>query len=203
MKINFINKNTFHGLMLIYQLYLKKIAPMKIFKLTLIAFITTTILSCSDNSNEPELDLTNESLAGNYNITILSIDIESSAEVAGVPVTISNTTIDGDTFQVDVVFNTNGTYTAGGQYRVTSTVTPVAKAPVTNTEIIVFNNSGSYSINTDENTITFMVQDQALLSGTFNVADFNENSISLAQQVEETVGDITSLINMNISLERI
>jgi hypothetical protein len=202
-KINFINKNTFHGLMLIYQLYLKKIAPMKIFKFTLIALITTAILSCSDNSYESELELTNESLAGNHNITILNIDIESSAEVAGVPVTISNTTIDGDTFQVDVVFNTNGTYTAGGQYRVTSTVTPVATAPVTNTEIIVFNNSGSYSINTDENTITFMVQDQALLSGTFNVADFNENSISLDQQVEETVGDITSLINMNISLERI
>jgi len=175
---------------------------MKIFKLTLIAFITTTILSCSDNSNEPELDLTNESLAGNYNITILSIDIESSAEVAGVPVTISNTTIDGDTFQVDVVFNTNGTYTAGGQYRVSSTVTPVATPPVTNTEIIVFNDSGSYSINSDENTITFMIQDQALLSGTFNVSDFNENSISLTQQVEETIGDITSLINMNISLDR-
>ena len=175
---------------------------MKIFKLTLIAFITTTILSCSDNSNEPELDLTNESLAGNYNITILSIDIESSAEVAGVPVTISNTTIDGDTFQVDVVFNTNGTYTAGGQYRVTSTVTPVATPPVTNTEIIVFDDSGSYSINSDENAITFMIQDQALLSGTFNVSDFNENSISLTQQVEETIGDITSLINMNISLDR-
>ena len=175
---------------------------MKIFKFTLIAFITTTILSCSDNSNEPELDLTNESLAGNYNITILSIDIESSAEVAGVPVTISNTTIDGDTFQVDVVFNTNGTYTAGGQYRVTSTVTPVATPPVTNTEIIVFDDSGSYSINSDENAITFMIQDQALLSGTFNVSDFNENSISLTQQVEETIGDITSLINMNISLDR-
>jgi len=123
--------------MLIYQLYLKKIAPMKIFKFTLIALITTAILSCSDNSYESELELTNESLAGNHNITILNIDIESSAEVAGVPVTISNTTIDGDTFQVDVVFNTNGTYTAGGQYRVTSTVTPVATAPVTNTEIIV------------------------------------------------------------------
>jgi hypothetical protein len=202
-KINFINKNTFHGLMLIYQLYLKKIAPMKIFKFTLIALITTAILSCSDNSYESELELTNESLAGNHNITILNIDIESSAEVAGVPVTISNTTIDGDTFQVDVVFNTNGTYTAGGQYRVTSTVTPVATAPVTNTEIIVFNDSGSYSVNSDENTITFMIQDQALLSGTFNVTDFNENSISLSQQVEETVGEITSLINMNISLERI
>ena len=175
---------------------------MKIFKFTLIAFITTTILSCSDNSNDPELDLTNESLAGNYNITILNIDIESSAEVAGVPVTISNTTIDGDTFQVDVVFNTNGTYTAGGQYRVTSTVTPVATPPVTNTEIIVFDDSGSYSINSDENTITFMIQDQALLSGTFNVSDFNENSISLTRQVEETIGDITSLINMNISLDK-
>ena len=103
---------------------------------------------------------------------------------------------------MDVVFNTNGTYTAGGQYRVTSTVTPVATPPVTNTEIIVFNDSGSYSINSDENTITFMIQDQALLSGTFNVSDFNENSISLTQQVEETIGDITSLINMNISLDR-
>ena len=47
-----------------------------------------------------------------------------------------------------------------------------------------------------------MIQDQALLSGTFNVSDFNENSISLTQQVEETIGDITSLINMNISLDR-
>jgi len=176
---------------------------MKIFKFTLIALITITLLSCSDNSYEPELNLTNESLAGNYNITILNIDIESSAEVAGVTVTISNTTIDGDTFQVDVIFNANGTYTAGGQYRVTSTVTPVATPPVTNTEIIVFNDSGSYSVNSDENTITFMIQDQALLSGTFNVTDFNENSISLSQQVEETVGEITSLINMNISLERI
>ena len=53
-------------------------APMKIFKFTLIALITTTLLSCSDNSYEPELNLTNESLAGNYNITILNIDIESS-----------------------------------------------------------------------------------------------------------------------------
>ena len=42
---------------------------------------------------------------------------------------------------MDVVFNANGTYTAGGQYRVTSTVTPVATPPVTNTEIIVFNDS--------------------------------------------------------------
>ena len=36
-------------------------APMKIFKFTLIALITTTLLSCSDNSYEPELNLTNES----------------------------------------------------------------------------------------------------------------------------------------------
>ena len=67
-------------------------------------------------------------MAGDYDITVLNIDIETTAEVAGVAVTISNTAIVGDTFQVDVIINANGTYSASGQYRVVSTVTPVGTA---------------------------------------------------------------------------
>jgi hypothetical protein len=175
---------------------------MKTLKFILFTLIATTILSCSDNSTEPAFILSNESLAGDYDIAVLNIDIETTAEVAGVAVTISNTAIVGDTFQVDVIFNTDGTYSASGQYRVVSTVTPVGTAPITDTEIIVFSDSGSYSVNAVDDTITFMALGDVLLAGTFNVTVFNETSVTLSQQVEETIGDITSSINMNLSLER-
>ena len=179
---------------------------MKTLKFILFTLIATTILSCSDNSTEPAFILSNESLAGDYDIAVLNIDIETTAEVAGVAVTISNTAIVGDTFQVDVIINANGTYSASGQYRVVSTVTPVGTAPITDTEIIVFSDSGSYSINAVDDTITFMPVvyplSDAFLAGTFNVTVFNETSVTLSQQVEETIGDITSSINMNLSLER-
>ena len=47
-----------------------------------------------------------------------------------------------------------------------------------------------------------MALGDTLLAGTFNVTVFNETSVTLSQQVEETIGDITSLVNMNLSLER-
>ena len=96
---------------------------MKTLKFILFAVISSTILSCADNSTEPELILSNESLAGNYNVTVLDSDIETSTIVANVPVTVANASLVGDTFQVDVVINADGTFSAGGQYRVVSTIT--------------------------------------------------------------------------------
>ena len=49
---------------------------MKTLKFILFTLIATTILSCSDNSTEPAFILSNESLAGDYDITVLNIDIE-------------------------------------------------------------------------------------------------------------------------------
>ena len=88
---------------------------MKTLKFILFAVISLTILSCADNSTEPELILSNESLAGNYNVTVLDSDIETSTIVANVPVTVANASLVGDTFQVDVVINADGTFSAGGQ----------------------------------------------------------------------------------------
>ena len=47
-----------------------------------------------------------------------------------------------------------------------------------------------------------MAQDNALIEGTFNVVIFNETTVSLNQEAEETIGELTSSINMNISIER-
>ena len=176
---------------------------MKTLKLILFAVITSTILSCADNSTEPELILSNESLAGNYDITVLDSDLETSTVVADVPVTVANASLVGDTFQVDVIINADGTFSAGGQYRVVSTITPIGTAPITETEIITLDpSSGSYILNTLQNTITFSSQDMSLLEGTFNVIVFNESTFTLNQQVEETLGDLTVKANVNLSLER-
>ena len=167
------------------------------------AVITTTILSCADNSTEPELILSNESLAGNYDIAVLDSDIETSTIVANIPVTVANASLVGDTFQVDVVINADGTFTAGGQYRIVSTITPVGSPQITETEIITVEpSSGSYILNSLQNTVTFMSQDAGLLEGTFNVIVFNETTFTLNQQIEETLGDLTLKINVNLSLER-
>ena len=176
---------------------------MKTLKLILFAVITSTILSCADNSTEPELILSNESLAGNYDIAVLDSDLETSTVVADVPVTVANASLVGDTFQVDVIINADGTFSAGGQYRVVSTITTVGTAPITETEIITLDpSSGSYILNTLQNTITFSSQDMSLLEGTFNVIVFNETTFTLNQQVEETLGDLTVKANVNLSLER-
>ena len=176
---------------------------MKTLKLILFAVITSTILSCADNSTEPELILSNESLAGNYDIAVLDSDLETSTVVADVPVTVANASLVGDTFKVDVIINADGTFSAGGQYRVVSTITPVGTAPITETEIITLDpSSGSYILNTLQNTITFSSQDMSLLEGTFNVIVFNETTFTLNQQVEETLGDLTVKANVNLSLER-
>jgi hypothetical protein len=176
---------------------------MKTLKLILFAVITSTILSCADNSTEPEIILSNESLAGNYDVAVLDSDLETSTVVADVPVTVANASLVGDTFQVDVIINADGTFSAGGQYRVVTTLTPVGTAPITETEIITLDpSSGSYILNTLQNTITFSSQDMSLLEGTFNVIVFNETTFTLNQQVEEIDGDLTVKANVNLSLER-
>ena len=62
---------------------------------------------------------------------MLDSDIETSTVVANVSVVVANASLVGDTFQVDVVINADGTFTAGGQYRVVSTITPVGTPAIT------------------------------------------------------------------------
>ena len=103
--------------------------------------------------------MSNDNIAGTYNINSFNIEtnVTSVTDVAGVevPFTVDTSTSEGDTFQVIFVLNANGSYTASGQYRVVSVVIPAVGSQFTNTEIIDFTDSGSYSLNTVNNTITF------------------------------------------------
>ncbi len=175
---------------------------MKTVKFILLLFATLSIISCNDNQSDPQLSLTTDNLAGLYHISNVEIDSEISAITSGVSVTISNATSVGDTFQVDFDINPNGTYTMDGQYRVVTTITPIGADPITNSEIIIVNDAGSYSLNPSENTITFLSQNSDFLEGTFNVTMLDETSFSISQQIEQTEGSLSSSINANASFER-
>ena len=180
---------------------------MKFFKFILVLLIAVSITGCSSNdSNEPLFVLSNTNIAGTYNINSFIVDtnVTSVTEVAGVevPFTVASSTSEGDTFQVAFVLNANGSYTASGQYRVVSVVTPAVGNQFTNTEIIDFTDSGSYSLNTVNNTITFTSVQGDFLNGELEVITFNETTITLSQEGEEVVDKVTTEIKANISFTR-
>lgn len=183
-----------------------KINLMKFLKYILILFISISITSCSDASSDLPFVLSTANIAGNYNINSLSTDtkVTSVTEVSGIliPLTVATSTITGDTFQVDFVLNGNGTYTASGQYRIVSVVTPAVGSQITNSEILVFTDSGSYQLNTTDNTLTLISSTGDFIAGTMNIVTFNETTVSLSQEMETVVDATTTEINSRISFTR-
>jgi hypothetical protein len=182
---------------------------MKLLKYFLVLFISISITSCSDSTSEAPFTLSSANIAGTYNINSLSLNtkVTSSTNVAGVevPFTVATSKSTGDTFGVTFILNENGTYTVSGQYRVVSVVTPAVGDTVTNNEIIRFpdaGDSGTYNLNTADNTITFTSASGDFLEGTLNIVAFNETTVSLTQELEEVVDAITTNINANISFVR-
>ena len=179
---------------------------MKLFKFILILFVAVSISSCSDDSIEPTILLSNANIAGTHSINSFNIDtkVTSKTDVSGisVPFDIATSTGYGDTFQVDFELTENGDYTLIGQYRLISTITPAVGNQVAETSILLVDDSGTYEIDTTNNTITFTSSLDAFLSGTFNVVTFNETAIVLRQEKEEVLAPITTQIKTNIRFER-
>lgn len=175
---------------------------MKSLKFILFLCLSATILGCSSSDSEPPFILSNANIAGTYNISSLSINAKATAVTSGVPVTISNATSVGDVFQFNFILNVDGSYTASGQYVIVSTVTPVGSAPITDTSIINIDDSGTYQINTTNNTITFTSSTGDFIEGTLNVVTFNETTVSLTQEIEEIDDPITTEISASISFTR-
>ena len=179
---------------------------MKLFKFILVLFVAVSISSCSDDSIEPTILLSNANIAGTHSINSFNIDtkVTSKTDVSGisVPFDIATSTGYGDTFQVDFELTENGDYTLIGQYRLISTITPAVGNQVAETSILLVDDSGTYEIDTTNNTITFTSSLDAFLSGTFNVVTFNETAIVLRQEKEEVLAPITTQIKTNIRFER-
>jgi hypothetical protein len=175
---------------------------MKNLKLILFLFISASLLSCGDDNNTPAFPLSNVNIAGNYDISNLVVSTDITTTLNGVPLKIGTATTTGDLFKVDVVMNADGTYNVEGSYTVIARLAPVVGNPVETRDIIDIENSGTFTLNTTNNTITFsegLVRD---LTGTLEVQLFNETSFSLFQEVDVTVGSNTESISTNIAFSR-
>ena len=164
---------------------------MKLSKILLILILAVTVVGCNkkddDGGNAINLSLAN--LAGTYDLTFLNATIVSVQEVAGIPVTSTVTAV-GSVFQVEVIFTENGTYSAEGQYLLTTTVTVGGQTEI-DEEIFVIDENGTYTLDANSETIQ-MSGAGDFANGTLDVALFDETQLRLTQEESITTGDVMS-----------
>jgi hypothetical protein len=175
---------------------------MKILKFIFFLCVVTSITSCDDDETAPNFPLSSANLVGNYEMNNLEAQgSEDATSSSGATVNLTNTSTVGDTFQLDFALNANGTYTASGQYRTVSTITPNGGTPSEESAIIVINATGSYQLNSD-NTITFNPQTGDFFEGIFTIKTFNETSVILGQDQEEVQGNTTFTAKVTVGFIR-
>lgn len=175
---------------------------MKIFKSLFILFIAVSFSNCSTEDSAPTYPLTYENIAGTYNIQSLSLNVQTTVNVGVVPITSTANGV-GDTFQVDLIMNQDRSYSVKGAYRLVTTASAPGITPTETQEIINVDESGTYTINSD-NSIIFTDQNAEFLNGTLNVTVFNESTFTLTQLAEgiEPITNATFKIDLAASFIR-
>ena len=179
---------------------------MKLSKVIIILIISVLVVNCDNDPKEPTVILSNTNIAGSYSITSLNTEMKvtSVTQVGGVsvPLDVATASNNGDTFQIDFQLEENGSFKAIGQFRMISKVTPTIGNPETETVILDIDTSGTFDLDTTNNTIQFNVSFGDFLSGTFNITTFNETVLVLYQETEETEDPITTEMETTISFVR-
>ena len=164
---------------------------MKSLQTRIFLFLLVSLLGCSNSSETVVFNLTNDNLAGTYNVSSLNKEEKQTATSAGTVVTISTAITTGDTFQVTFSIDKNGTYTSAGQYRIVTKTTPNGGATVEESKIINFSTTGSYTINNAKNTITFTANNEDFLEGEYTIETFNETILTISYTGVNVIGGIT------------
>lgn len=160
-------------------------------------------ISCGDSNENSELLLTNSNIAGTFAIESLTgEENETATSSSGAIVDLATSTIVGDTFQVDLLINANGTYSISGLYREVKNTTPNGGATTETTSILTTDTNGTYQLNGINNTITFTPIDGDFLAGTFNVNNFNSTIFSINQEGSEASGSNTITSSVTIDFVR-
>jgi hypothetical protein len=161
---------------------------MKKITLFLVMAISVMTISCSndDDSSEPAgPTLTPALLAGTYNLNFYESEEVIQEEVTGGTATTTISEV-GDTFGTsNIVFDANGTYTVNFQYRVTRTTQLESNDPVEETEIITNSDTGNYSVNDTNQTLTIDGE-------TGDVTLFNDSQLRLLFESTDVETDGTS-----------
>ena len=171
---------------------------MKIIKYLFVLIVIVSLASCkSDDDNDTPYLLINENFSGLYNLNFLVANVETTVIIGGNPVVVPSTS-EGSVFQVDTSFNLNGSYSLGGQFLLTTTITG---SGATN-EIIDLDENGSYQLNDTAKTIT-ITSNEEFLNGTFDVTLFNENELRIKSEKTTIDGDVTTESVIEIRFTRL
>lgn len=164
---------------------------MKPINFLVLLFLSISLVACSNSDDDGEapfvLNLSN--LAGTYGLNFFEVDLRQTIEFQGIPIT-SVTDIVGDTFQVELILNQNGSYAIEGEYRITATTT-VAGETETETEIVTVDDSGNFTLDNDQQTLT-IDSSNPLLDGIYQISLFNETQLNLTQEISLEEDGITS-----------
>ncbi len=177
---------------------------MKNLKIAFLLLIVATFSNCNDDDPiTVALDFNIENLSGNYGINSFNANLTNSAITQGTSVIISTATKTGGIFQIDLTLNSNGTYTAIGDYSVETIVTPVSGSQTIDQEIINVNNEGTFTISaTGSRTITFNATSGTFLNGEYSVNLFDDDTLTIIQDKSENTGGITTQTLTNIIFQR-
>ncbi|KOY51534.1 hypothetical protein [Polaribacter dokdonensis] len=176
---------------------------MKNIKFILFLCLSTIFVSCGDDNNDTPLLLTNANLAGSYSIgSLTGEEQETATSSSGAVVDLATSNIVGDTFQVDLLINTNGTYSISGLYREVKNTTPNGGSTTETTSILTTDTNGTYQLNGINNTITFTPINGDFLADTFNVNNFNSTIFSINQEGSEASGSNTITSSVTIDFVR-
>lgn len=144
-----------------------------------------SIVSCKkDDDGDNTFLLNNTNVAGSYALTFFaSTDVETTT-INGLEI-VSTTTTTGDTFQLDIIFDEDGSYLVDGEYRESFVVDVNGTVTMEDSEIIVIDNeTGNYSTNSANSLF--------ILDGTiYEVTLFNQTELRITSQeiITETNGD--------------
>ncbi|WP_456438542.1 hypothetical protein [Psychroserpens sp.] len=166
---------------------------MKILKFFLVLITIVSFMACSsddDSSDEDDVvlvELTSANAAGTYDIIYYAGSSETSVTTGGISVVISTEVYSGDTFtDAELTLDLNGNYAFSGSYRETFTLTITGQAPVTDLEIEDFDDSGFYSLNNLDRTIS-------LDGDVSNVTQFDGTNLIIIGSFTDIIGGETEV----------
>jgi len=160
---------------------------MKNLKFILLFTVSIAMLSCGNDDDSSGPDLTAANITGTYNLTFLEFT-DVVTRVLDVGTIVTTTEGVADTFDdSNIVFNANGTFTVEFQYRITTTRTTTIDGEET---------SGTYSINEEDETITFDNESIA------DITRFNGDELRIEFNDTFIEDNITEVITEEFRFER-
>ncbi|WP_159949521.1 hypothetical protein [Polaribacter septentrionalilitoris] len=173
---------------------------MKSVKYFLVLFLAFNILGCDSSDNEPIFVLSKANLIGTYSMESMTLNTKTTTEVvSGFPFVVNANSV-GSLFQVDLIFNSDDTYSIKGEYAVKTTTTSIGSSPIVNEQIIVIDEAGTYAVDNSDGTISFTNQNAELLTGKLTVSGISETKLLLTQFVEEAIPSLNTTIEADLKI---